>query len=76
MASQTKFPPYFFKPRNKVDKVCLMDGYRITVRCFPITDLMFDAIKFGVAIATEDAFDAYGTGNLHYSYSRKYEKPG
>ena len=27
-------------------------------------DLMFDAIKFGVAIATEDAFDAYGTGNL------------
>ena len=38
------------------------------------TDLMFDAIKFGVAIATEDAFDAYGTDNLHYSYSWKYEK--
>mgnify|MGYP000525648891 CR=1 FL=1 len=105
-----------FKPRNEVDKVCLMDGEmpqqedeiaidrmyadnnslkvgdtikvggeKKTIRGLVALsdysalfsdskDLMFDAIKFGVAIATEDAFDAYGTGNLHYSYSWKYEK--
>ena len=105
-----------FKPRNEVDKVCLMDGKMpqqedeiaidrmyadnnslkvgdtikvggekktisglvalsdYSALFSDSKDLMFDAIKFGVAIATEDAFDAYGTGNLHYSYSWKYEK--
>lgn len=105
-----------FKPRNEVDKVCLMDGEMpqqedeiaidrmyadnnslkvgdtikvggekktisglvalsdYSALFSDSKDLMFDAIKFGVAIATEDAFDAYGTGNLHYSYSWKYEK--
>ena len=37
------------------------------------TDMMFDAVKFGVAIMTEEGFDDFGTDNIHYSYSWKYD---
>ena len=39
------------------------------------SDMMFDAVKFGVAIVTDDAFDAFGTAHLHYSYSWIYDNP-
>lgn len=38
------------------------------------SDTMFDAVKFGVAIVTDELFDDYGEANLHYSYSWKYDK--
>ena len=105
-----------FKPRNEVDKVCLMDGEMpqkddevaidrmyadnnslkvgdtikvggekktisglVALSDYSALfsnskDLMFDAVKFGVAIMTEPGFDSYGSSNLHYSYSWKYEK--
>lgn len=37
------------------------------------SDMMFDAIKFGVAVMTEDGFAGFGDTHLHYSYSWKYE---
>lgn len=38
------------------------------------SDMMFDAMKFGVAVVTDDCFDSLE--NLHYSYSWKYsERP-
>ena len=39
------------------------------------SDMMFDAVKFGVAIVTDDAFDAFGTAHLHYRYSWIYDNP-
>lgn len=36
-------------------------------------DIMFDSVAFGVAIITEKAFDALGTGNINYSYAWMYE---
>lgn len=36
-------------------------------------DMMFDAIKFGVAVMTEEGFDNYGEQHLHYNYSWKYD---
>lgn len=36
------------------------------------SDMMFDAIKFGVAIMTEQGFDAMGETGFHYSYSWTY----
>lgn len=36
------------------------------------TDMMFDAVKFGVAVTTEECFDSFGTTGLHYNYSWKY----
>lgn len=40
------------------------------------TDMMFDSIKFGVAVVTEEGFADFGTGHLHYSYAWSYgEKP-
>ena len=38
------------------------------------SDMMFDALKFGVAIVTDTLFDDYGEADLHYSYSWKYDK--
>lgn len=38
------------------------------------SDMMFDALKFGVAIVTDTLFDDYGEVDLHYSYSWKYDK--
>ena len=39
------------------------------------SDMMFDAIKFGVAIMTDEGFDAMGENSLHYNYSWKYNNP-
>ena len=40
------------------------------------SDMMFDSIKFGVAIVTADTFGAYPEDKLHYVYSWKYaERP-
>lgn len=37
------------------------------------SDMMFDAVKFGVAVMTEDGFESFGENQLHYSYSWKYD---
>ena len=37
------------------------------------TDLMFDALKFNVAMVTDGAFDSL-TKDIHYSYAWKYDK--
>lgn len=38
------------------------------------SDMMFDAMQFGVAIVTEEGFDSFGNKNTHYSYSWKYDE--
>ena len=38
------------------------------------SDMMFDAVKFGVAVVTEECFDSLGENDLHYSYSWKYNQ--
>lgn len=38
------------------------------------SDMMFDAIKFGVAVMTEEGFDSLGEQGFHYNYSWKYNK--
>ena len=37
------------------------------------TDMMFDAVKFGVATVTDRCFDSFGDTHLHYNYSWKYD---
>lgn len=37
-------------------------------------DMMFDAVKFGVAIVTDECFKSLGENGLHYSYSWKYDQ--
>ena len=37
-------------------------------------DMMFDAVKFGVAVVTEECFDSLGENGLHYNYSWKYDQ--
>lgn len=37
------------------------------------SDMMFDAIKFGVAVTTEEGFDSLGEAGLHYNYSWLYD---
>ncbi len=39
------------------------------------SDLMFDAVKFGVAVMTEEGFDALNQTHLHFNYSWKYNSP-
>lgn len=39
------------------------------------SDMMFDAIKFGVAVVTQDCFKSFGNAHLHYNYSWKYKTP-
>lgn len=39
------------------------------------TDFMFDSIKFGVAIMTDEGFQTMGDSHIHYSYSWKYDTP-
>lgn len=39
------------------------------------TDFMFDSIKFGVAVMTDEGFAAMGDDHIHYCYSWKYDKP-
>ena len=39
-------------------------------------DMMFDAVKFSVAIMTEEGFETFGDVHLHYGYAWTYnEKP-
>lgn len=38
------------------------------------SDMMFDSIKFGVAIVTPDTFKEYPEDKLHYVYSWKYDE--
>ena len=39
-------------------------------------DMMFDAVKFSVAIMTKEGFETFGDVHLHYSYAWTYnEKP-
>lgn len=37
------------------------------------SDMMFDATLFGVAVMTEEGFEAFGDIRLHYSYSWRYD---
>lgn len=39
------------------------------------SDMMFDAIKFGVAVINNDVTDVFGSTNLHYDYSWIYDTP-
>lgn len=39
------------------------------------SDMMFDAVQFGVAIVTPETFDAVRDTHLHYSYSWIYDNP-
>lgn len=39
------------------------------------SDMMFDAVKFGVAILTDEGFDSFTESNIHYSYSWTYNTP-
>lgn len=39
------------------------------------TDFMFDTIKFGVAVMTDEGFQTMGDSHIHYSYSWKYDTP-
>ncbi|MCD8355012.1 MAG: ABC transporter permease [Clostridia bacterium] len=36
-------------------------------------DSMFDAVKFGVSVVTEDEFAGFDASELHYSYAWKYD---
>lgn len=38
------------------------------------SDLIFDAVKFGVAIVNEECFEDFKETNIHYSYSWKYNE--
>ena len=38
------------------------------------SDMMFDAVKFGVAVVTEDCFNSLGEQGYHYGYSWKYDE--
>ncbi len=38
------------------------------------SDMMFDAMKFGVAVMTNEGFCSMGEAGLHYSYSWVYDK--
>lgn len=38
------------------------------------SDMMFDSIKFGVAIVTSEKFNLYDKDDFHYSYSWKYSR--
>ncbi|MBS6578871.1 MAG: ABC transporter permease [Clostridiales bacterium] len=41
-----------------------------------MSDMMFDAVRFGVAIVTEDGFNKINDDHLHYNYSWRYsERP-
>ena len=37
------------------------------------SDMMFDAVKFGVGSMTKEGFESLGEEGLHYNYSWKYE---
>ncbi len=61
-----------------------VDGRKLTVTGFVAlsdysslfassSDMMFDAIKFGVAIMTDNGFESLGENGIHYNYSWKYK---
>lgn len=37
------------------------------------SDMMFDAVRFGVAVMTDKGFESFGENHIHYSYSWKYK---
>ncbi|MBQ4283721.1 MAG: ABC transporter permease [Lachnospira sp.] len=37
------------------------------------SDMMFDAVRFGVGVMTEKGFDNLGNASYHYNYSWKYD---
>lgn len=37
------------------------------------SDMMFDAIKFGIAVMTDDGFESFGEKGFHFNYSWKYD---
>ncbi len=37
------------------------------------TDMMFDAMRFGVGVMTPEGFEAFGEGNVRYGYSWQYD---
>lgn len=39
------------------------------------TDFMFDTIKFGIAVMTDEGFQTMGDSHIHYNYSWKYDTP-
>lgn len=39
------------------------------------SDMMFDAVKFGVAVMTDEGFESFTDNNVHYSYSWTYNNP-
>ncbi len=39
------------------------------------SEMVFDALKFGVAVVTENGFEEFGDVHLHYSYSWIYDNP-
>ncbi|WP_167956578.1 ABC transporter permease [Anaerosporobacter faecicola] len=39
------------------------------------TDMMFDAVKFGVGVMTTNGFASYESSDLHYNYSWQYNEP-
>ena len=39
------------------------------------SDMMFDSIKFGVAVMTQAGFESMGEAHFHYSYSWIYQDP-
>ena len=105
-----------FKPRNKVNQVCIMDGklpknkneiaidrmyadnnnyqvgqtIKVGKKKLKITgfvalsdysalfsknsDLMFDAIKFGVGIVSDEGFESFKDAKIYYNYAWTYNK--
>lgn len=105
-----------FKPRNKVNQVCIMDGklpqskneiaidrmyadnnnyqvgqtIKVGKKKLKITglvalsdysalfsknsDLMFDAIKFGVGIVSDEGFERFKDAKIYYNYAWTYNK--
>lgn len=105
-----------FKPRNKVNQVCIMDGklpknkneiaidrmyadnnnyqvgqtIKVGKKKLKITgfvalsdysalfsknsDLMFDAIKFGVGIVSDEGFESVKDAKIHYNYAWTYNE--
>ena len=39
------------------------------------SDMMFDAVKFGVGVTTKESFESLGENGLHLCYSWKYDNP-
>ena len=105
-----------FKPRNKVNQVCIMDGklpqskneiaidrmyadnnnyqvgqtIKVGKKKLKITglvalsdysalfsknsDLMFDSVKFGVGIVSDEGFESFKDAKIYYNYAWTYNK--